>query len=128
MPHQLRRVAKRAALGIARTGTYGGNGSGDIFLAFSTANPDGAALPHLGENPSRQAQLRMDYLHDDFTDVLYEAAVQAVEEAVLNALFAADSMVSVKPRGLLVPALDQQALAEQLAKWRALGPGEKARL
>ena len=76
LPHQLKRLARRVPLGMARTGTTGGNGSGDIFLAFSTANA-GAA--------KRSGLQKLKMLANDEMDVLFEATVQAVEEAILNA-------------------------------------------
>ncbi len=83
LPHQLKRLARRAALGLARNGSTAGNGSGDLFLAFSTANP-GAA------KPSGTAQLTM--LPNARIDPLFEATVQATEEAIVNALIAAETM------------------------------------
>ena len=85
LPHQLSRVARRGALGIGRGGTIGGNGSGDLFLAFSTAN----AGPMPMDAPSH---LRLEMLNDEHLDPLYEAAVQCVEESVLNAMVAASDM------------------------------------
>lgn len=83
-PLQLKRVAKRAALGIGRGGTMGGNSSGDIFLAFSTAND----LPAPG---SGSAIISAPYLNDDELDVIFESTVLATEEAVINAMLAAES-------------------------------------
>jgi L-aminopeptidase/D-esterase-like protein len=81
---QLRRMAVRASLGIARTGGMSGNGSGDIFIAFSTANP-GAA------EEGNAATVRM--LSNRRIDDLFEATVFATEEAVINAMVAAETMV-----------------------------------
>src|SRR5213594_2669789 len=78
LPHQLKRLAKRASLGLARTGSVSGNGSGDLFIAFSTANP-GAANP---DKPTQTVQT----VPNDLLDPLFEATVQAVEEAIVNAL------------------------------------------
>ena len=75
---QLWKVAKRAALGLARTGTYGGNGSGDFTIAFTTGKK-----PHDG-------------LGDEFLNPVYKATVEATEEAVVNALFAAETMTGYK--------------------------------
>lgn len=85
MPHQLKRLARRAALGIGRNGTPGGNNSGDIFLAFSTAN----AHPMAHHSPGH---LRMDMVNDELLDPIYLAAVDCVEEAVVNAMLAAEDM------------------------------------
>ena len=93
-PGQLERLARRASLGIGRGGTPGGNNSGDIFLAFSTANE--MELPQLS-GPWRQ----MTMLNDELLDPVYLAAVEAVEEAVLNALCAATDVPLARPdRGM----------------------------
>jgi L-aminopeptidase/D-esterase-like protein len=83
LPHQLKRLARRASLGLARTGSTSGNGSGDIFIAFSTANARAAKLSGI-------PQLNM--LPNDQMDPLFEATVQATEEAIVNALVAAETM------------------------------------
>jgi len=93
LPHQLERLAQRAGLGLALGGTPGGNNSGDIFLAFSTANA--RPLPQL--SPSR---VQLDTLNDEYIDPLYLAAVQATEEAILNAMLAAEDTPMQKPEGL----------------------------
>ena len=103
LPHQLDRLARRATLGIGRNGTAGGNGSGDIFLAFSTAN----SVPMPFEAPP---VLTLQALNDRMIDPLYEAAVQATEEAVVNAMVAAEDRVAVKPAGQVVRAIDTDAL------------------
>lgn len=84
-PHQLRRVARRCTIGIGRNGTPGGNNSGDIFLAFSTAN----AQPLSAKPPALR---QMEMLEDDEFDPVYMAVTDAVEEAVVNALLAAEGM------------------------------------
>lgn len=91
LPHQLNRLARRGGLGIARNGSPGGNNSGDIFLAFSTANP--GPLPQL-DGPLRH----MEMLSDEVFDPFYLAAVEAVEEAVLNAMLAAEDTPIFRPR------------------------------
>jgi L-aminopeptidase/D-esterase-like protein len=83
LPHQLERVAKRASLGVGRMGGLGENGSGDIFLAFSTANPRAAADTGL-------APVTM--LPNDRINPIFEATVQATEEAIINAMLAARTM------------------------------------
>jgi D-aminopeptidase len=113
MPHQLKRLARRAALGIGRTGTIGGNSSGDIFLAFSTANA--GPLPHEAE-----VYLQPKMLNDENFDPVYEAAVQSVEEAVLNALVAAESMGGTQWDEVLVPAIDHSTLVDVLRKYNRL--------
>ncbi len=84
MPHQLKRLARRCGLGIARSGSVAGHGSGDIFLAFSTAN--GSAMAE-GE-----ALRRVDFLPDAALDPLFAATVQAIDEAVIDALVANRTM------------------------------------
>jgi D-aminopeptidase len=108
-PLNLRHLAKRAAIGIGRHGTPGGNNSGDIFLAFSVANP--CELPQL--SPARQA---FEYLNGEILDPLYLAAVESVEEAVVNALVAAENMTTVKPPGLTCRALDHAVLIDIMAR------------
>lgn len=98
MPHQLKRLAKRAAIGIGRTGTPGGNNSGDIFLALSTSNKK--KLPQLDKTVSQ-----FEYLNDEVFDLFYEAVVQSTEESILNAMLAAKDVVSIKPKGKLVSSL-----------------------
>jgi len=105
-PHQLRRLAKRAAIGIGRGGTPGGNNSGDIFLAFSTANR--GLMPQLA-GPRRTLEM----LNDDLFDPVYMAATDVIEEAVINALLAAEDMTTVRPPDLVVRAIQ----AEQLLKF-----------
>ena len=84
LPHQLKRLARRVPIGIARVGGYGGNGSGDIFIAFSTANP-GVGL--------REGNKQVEMLPNDYISPLFEATAEAVEEAIVNALVAAETMV-----------------------------------
>jgi D-aminopeptidase len=110
MPHQLQRVARRAAIGIGRGGTPGGNNSGDIFLAFSVANRRG--LPEV-----TPARLSFDYLNDEVFDALYLGAVEAVEEAVLNALVAARDMTTLKPPGRVCRALNHDRLVEVMRRY-----------
>ena len=83
LPHQLKRIARRAPLGLARMGSTAGNGSGDIFIAFSTAN-----APGLEDQPLAEAS----FVANDAIDPLFEATVQATEEAIVNAMVAARDM------------------------------------
>jgi D-aminopeptidase len=108
LPNQLRRVAKRAAIGIGRTGTPGGNSSGDIFLAFSVANDLDWPSRH-GEQPAAYA---LDFINDHYFDNIYRAVVQAIEEAVVNAMLAAESMTTVKPAGYTLEAIDHDRLIQ----------------
>ncbi|HKL91085.1 MAG TPA: P1 family peptidase [Allomuricauda sp.] len=84
LPHQLKRLARRIPIGISRLGGYGGNGSGDIFIAFSTAN-SGAA--------DREKDQLVKMIPNDKMSVLFQATAQATEESILNALVAAETMV-----------------------------------
>jgi D-aminopeptidase len=119
LPHQLARLARRAGLGMARGGTTGGNGSGDLFLAFSTAGG-----PELGAASGSHGALG-----DGALDPLFAAVVEAVEEAVVNALLAAEPMRALRPAGRLVPALPADRLLAlmrrhgRLAQAVAEGPG-----
>ena len=110
MPHQLKRLAKRASLGLARTGAIAGNGSGDLFLAFSTANP-GTAKPASG-----LAEVQM--LPNDRHNPLFTATIQASEEAILNSLLAAETMTGAD--GHTVAALPHERLREVLRKYNRL--------
>ncbi len=85
LPHQLKRIARRATLGMARTGSLGGNGSGDIFLAFSTS---GTGTP----SNDKKDILQLQALPNEKLDPLFFASVYATEEAILNAMLAAETM------------------------------------
>lgn len=85
LPHQLKRLARRVPLGLARTGTIGGNGSGDIFLAFSTANADSYA--------SKKVLRATQYLGFSAMDKLFQAVVEATEEAVIDAMVTGETIV-----------------------------------
>ncbi|MBP9183241.1 MAG: P1 family peptidase [Fuscovulum sp.] len=102
-PLSLRHIARRAGLGLARGGTPGGNSSGDIFLAFSTA--DAGPMPQLAPLLGQRSELNPEHL-----DSLYLAAVEAVEESVVNALVAGEDVPTVKPRGLVCRAIDTDRL------------------
>jgi D-aminopeptidase len=109
LPHQLKRLARRASLGLARTGSVSGNGSGDIFLAFSTAN-SGAA------KSDRNVELAM--LPNDRMNPLFDATVEATEEAILNALLAARTMEGRDNHKAI--ALPHDRLKEVLKKYERL--------
>jgi len=100
----LRHLARRAAMGVARGGTPGGNNSGDIFLALSTANP--APMPQVAPAFATRVELSMERL-----DPVYLAAVEAVEEAVVNAIVAGEDTPTVHPRGHLCRGIDRARLA-----------------
>jgi D-aminopeptidase len=109
LSHQLKRLARRAALGVARTGSSSGNGSGDIFVAFSTANPE-------ANKPTGTVQLSM--LPNERMNPLFEATVQATEEAIINALVAAETMAGID--GHKVFALPHDRLKQVLKKYNRM--------
>src|SRR6266487_2728905 len=109
LPHQLKRIAKRAALGVGRLGGTGGNPSGDIFVAFSTANP-GAAKP--------DANVTVTMLPNERISPLFEATIQATEEAIVNAMVAAETMTGIN--GMRVYALPHDRLRAALRKYNRL--------
>src|SRR5215469_6328508 len=109
IPTQLKRVAKRATLGLGRNGSYSGDGSGDIFIAFSTANSSASSSHGL-------PQITM--LPNDQINPVFLATVQATEEAVINALVAAETMTGVN--GHTVVALPHDRLREVLQKYNRL--------
>jgi D-aminopeptidase len=109
LPHQLKRIARRVTLGLGRLGSISGNGSGDIFIAFSTANPNAGLAP-------RSSNVQM--LANDQMDSLFEATVQATEEAVVNAMIAAKTMTGIN--GHTVEALPHDRLCEVLRKYNRL--------
>ena len=111
LPHQLKRVARRVALGLGRSGSIAENGSGDIFIAFSTANPEASNTGHL-------AQLQM--VPNDSLDPVFAATVQATEEAIVNAMVAAQDMTGVDDHH--VTALSHEKLREVLARYNRLVP------
>ena len=106
LPHQLERVARRASLGLARTGATSGNGSGDIFIAFSTANANAASARDV-------ADVKM--LSNDRISAIFSATVQATEEAIVNALVAAETMTGAGNR--TIPALPHDQLRALLKKY-----------
>lgn len=111
LPHQLERLARRAPMGIARLGGVASNGSGDIFIAFSTANAGAAA--ETGVTP-------ITWLPNGDLTPFFQATVEATEEAIVNALVAAETMVGIN--GNAVPALPVGQLRAILAKYSRLVP------
>jgi D-aminopeptidase len=109
LPHQLKRIARRVTLGLGRLGSISGNDSGDIFIAFSTAN--GRAV--LAKKP---ANVQM--LPNGEMDALFEATVEATEESVVNAMVAAKTMTGID--GHTVEALPHDKLREVLKKYNRL--------
>ncbi len=108
LPHQLKRIARRATLGMARTGSLGGNGSGDIFLAFSTANPSAGRGDENG-------LATLQALSNDKIDPLFYASVYATEEAILNAMISAETMTGKD--GITVKALPHEDVMDLLKRY-----------
>jgi len=108
LPHQLKRLARRVGMGLARTGSVASNSSGDIFIAFSTANRGAAS--------GAMAQVEM--LNNDAITPLFEATIQATEEAVINALVAAETMVGRDSNRVI--ALPHDRLRDVLGKYGRL--------
>jgi len=113
LPHQLKRVARRVGMGVARVGGVASNGSGDIFIAFSTANPGAWTRDGLSD---------VVMLSNDGMTGLFEASVWAVEEAIVNALVAAETMTGFN--GNTVYGLPHERLRDVLRKYNRL---ERAR-
>ena len=110
LPHQLRRIAQRASLGVGIVGGRGENSSGDLFLAFSTASPD--------EVSKAEGLAQINMLPNDRINPLFNATVDATEEAIVNALIAADTMTGIN--GNTVHALPHDRLIEILRRHNAL--------
>lgn len=111
LPHQLKRLARRASLGLARTGSTSGNGSGDIFIAFSTANADAGRT---------SGPVNLTMLPNDEMNKLFDATVQSTEEAIVNAMVEAETMTGFE--GHTVIALPHDRLREVLKKYGRLQP------
>jgi L-aminopeptidase/D-esterase-like protein len=103
LPHQVNRLLQRVPIGIGKTGGIGGNSSGDIFIGFSTANPQAF---------SRTEKVNVTMLSNDQIDPLLEAVIQATEEATINALFAAETTTGINNN--VVPALPKEKVVRIL--------------
>jgi D-aminopeptidase len=109
IPTQLKRLARRVALGVGRDGSYSGDGSGDLFIAFSTANPRAI-------DQKKKRQITM--LPNGELDPLFLGTVQATEEAIVNAMIAAEDMKGINNH--FVPALPHDKLVQVLRKYNRL--------
>ncbi len=109
--HQLKRLARRVSLGLGRNGSVSGNGSGDIFVAFSTAN-SGASKP--------EGVSTVQMLTNESLDPFFKATVEAVEESIVNAMVAAETMTGIENHR--VRALDHDTLRAILKKYNRLAP------
>ena len=112
LPHQCERLAERAGLGLARAGSTGGHTSGELFICFATGN---SLIAHGGMGPA--VSVRM--LDDDYINPLFMATIEATEEAVVNALVAADTMHGRD--GHTAHALPHDLLRDAMARY-ARGP------
>jgi len=106
LPHQLKRVATRVSLGVGRMGGFGSNSSGDIFIAFSTANPGTGA---------ESGTIPVTMLSNDAINPVFEATVQATEEAILNSMLAAETMTGAD--GFRLYALPVDSLRAAMKKY-----------
>jgi len=111
LAHQLKRLAHRVTLGLGRNGSISGDGSGDIFIAFSTANSGAASSDHV-------VDLKM--LPNDSLDPIFRATVESTEEAIVNAMIAARDMVGADDHRVI--ALPHEALRAVLKKYNRLSP------
>lgn len=111
LPHQCRRLAQRASLGVARGGGGGESSSGDLMLAFATGNRNLSAEG--AEDAPRVGSIRV--VHDDFLDDLYWAAIEATEEAIVNSLIAAETMTGRD--GITFHAIPHDRLAEAMRRY-----------
>jgi len=109
LSHQLKRLARRVSLGLGRNGSISGNGSGDIFIAFSTANPH-------ADRGKRVVDLKM--LPNDAVDPIFAATVQATEEAIVNAMVAAETTTGIENHKVI--ALPHEKLRAVLKKYNRL--------
>jgi L-aminopeptidase/D-esterase-like protein len=109
LPHQLKRIAARVPIGVGKVGGRGENGSGDIFIAFSTANLNAF---------QRNDFTKVDQLPNDLINPLFEATVQAVEEAIINAMIAADTMEGIN--GNKAYALPHKVVIDLLKKYNRI--------
>jgi D-aminopeptidase len=109
LPHQLKRIAARVPIGMGLVGGRGENGSGDIFIAFSTANQTAF---------QRKDFVKVEQLPNDLIDPLFDATIQAVEEAIINAMVAAETLEGIN--GNKVYKLPQGAVLKILKKYNRL--------
>ena len=109
LPNQLKRLARRVPVGISRVGGFGSNGSGDIFITFSTANPGAFDREKIGN---------INFLPNDLMNPFLNATVQATEEAIINALISAETMTGINNN--TVYKLPHDRLKDILKKYNRL--------
>jgi L-aminopeptidase/D-esterase-like protein len=110
-PDQLKRLARRVSVGLGRVGAIEGDGSGDIFLAFSTANPN-ADEGNSAEPPFTQPDAQIERMQSWKMNPMFSAVIQATEESVINAMVAAKTMTGADY--WVVPALPHDQLQQVL--------------
>ena len=120
LPHQCERLAQRAGLGIARMGGIASTGSGDIFVAFATGN---RSLPGAALDPDVRRVIDVRMVEDTRMTPLFQAAIEATEEAIVNALLTAGTMVGAD--GITAQGLDGDRVVEIMARY---GRGPAARI
>ena len=108
LPHQCTRLAQRPSLALGRMGSYASNGSGDLFLAFATGNRGLSAMADGGRGARTTVDLRA--VGDGSINPLFEATVEATEEAIVNALLAAETMTGRD--GITAHALEAERVVE----------------
>lgn len=118
LPNQLKRIAKRISIGIGRAGTPSGDNSGDIFLAFSTANADAFPPPRDFFDEADTSLRQLSFLPGEALDPVFLATVEAVDEAVINAILGSDTMVGRD--GNRVAGLDHEALRDVMRHYNRL--------
>jgi len=113
LPHQLKRIATRASLGVGRMGGRGENSSGDIFIAFSTANPGAGSAPD---------SARLTMLPNDRINPLFAATIQATEEAIVNALLASETMTGADELRIFAFPVDRlDAIMRRYGRTKGIG-------
>ncbi len=117
LPHHCERLAQRAGLGLARAGGTGGHTSGDLFIAFATGNR--LPMPTSPEHPEPPLLYEVRALADGGIDALFNAAIEATEEAIVNALVAAETMTGRD--GITAYALPHERLQEVMAHYGRAG-------
>ncbi|MCC6539663.1 MAG: P1 family peptidase, partial [Bryobacterales bacterium] len=108
LPHQLKRIARRVGMGLGKLGSWAGNGSGDLFLAFSTANA--------GASQAKDLATKLEMIPNDTIDPLFRATIEATEESVVNAMLAAPA-VSTGVDGIRIHGLPGARVVEVLKKY-----------
>jgi D-aminopeptidase len=120
LPHQCERLAQRAGLGIARMGGIGSTSSGDIFIAFATGN---RGLPEAALEPDTRQVIDVRMVEDSRMTPLFQAAVEATEEAIVNALLTAGTMTGAD--SITAYGLDGERVIEIMARF-GRGPGARS--